>query len=209
MGVKRNRGKYACAIRFPFLRYFKCVCSFVCGRFTAMDRFLSLNLSAPRCKCSEGLLACAWIFGLISGIFFSFSAGDSFFSLMRSAADGRVSICGLLSTILLPLLLSAFAVFISKPRLFIPIAFVKALAFAYCGIGVWLAFGSAGWLFRCFLMFSDICMLPVLWWFWIRNLGTDTRKPFRTFLTVLAAALFIGFLDFNVISPFWASLISQ
>lgn len=171
-----------------------------------MDRFLNFNLSAWRCKKSMIQLACAYLFGLISGVLISMSASDALCSAMRAAVYGRVSIPGLLSAILLPFLFSALAVYISSSWLLIPIAFGKAFLFAFLGTGILGAFGSAGWLVRLLLMFSDIASMPLLWWYWRKSLcgsGHFTRNA------VVAAGfvLLIGSVDYCVISPFLANLI--
>lgn len=176
-------------------------------RFDCLDRYLNFDLSAWRCKKPIFVLACAYFIGLFSGVLISMSASDALVSTMRAAVFGRVSIFGLLSTILLPLLFSAFAVYISRPVLLIPIAFFKAFLFSFLGMGILAAFGSAGWLVRCLLMFSDILTMPLLWWYWIRsssNQGTCQRSS----LVCAAAVCLIGSLDYCVISPFLANLIS-
>lgn len=172
-----------------------------------MDRFFNFDLSAWRCKKPIFILACAWFLGLFSGVLFSMSASDSLGSTMRAAAGGCVSISGLLSAILLPLLFSAFAVYIFKPTLLIPIAFLKAFVFAFLGVGILGAYGSAGWLIRLLLMFSDILMLPLLWWYWLRAFSGPKRRVFDTSVAAVYALL-VGSIDYCVISPFLANLIS-
>ena len=135
------------------------------------------------------------------------SASDALYPTMRAAVYSRVSISGLLSAMLLPLLFSAFAVYISNTWLLIPIAFSKAFAFAFLGIGILVSFGSAGWLVRLLLMFGDIVMLPVLWWYWQKAL-TARQNPLPHCAAAAAFALLIGGLDYCVISPFLANLIS-
>lgn len=172
-----------------------------------MDRFLNFNLSAWRCKKQIFLLACAYLIGLISGVLFSMSASGALYSTMRTAVSGRVSVFGLLSAILLPLLFSALAVYISKAWLLIPIAFCKAFLFAFLGIGIMASYGSAGWLIRILLMFSDILTMPLLWWYWLKALsGAHTRVWHAA--AAAAPALLIGSIDYCVISPFLANLIS-
>lgn len=126
---------------------------------------------------------------------------------MRAAANGRVSITGLLSAFLLPLLFSAFAVYISQPWLLVPVAFGKAFSFSYLAFGVTLAFGSAGWLVRSLLMFSDCLTLPLLWWFWLCCIRASDRDALRSFLVTCTAALMIGCLDYGAVSPLLRNLI--
>ena len=172
-----------------------------------LDRYLHFDLSAWRCKRMLLSLACAFIFGLISGVLISMSASGALDSTMRAAPFSCVSISGLLSAILLPFLLSAFAVYLSCPWLLLPIAFCKAFLITFLGLGVLDAFGSAGWLIRFLLMFGDVITLPLLWWYLYQVI---LRPASRVRCTLVAAvfSLAVGGLDHYVISPFLANLIS-
>lgn len=173
-----------------------------------MDLFFRRFLPIFSRKDTKAFLAFAWILGLITGSFFSVSASNSFLSAMLSAASGRLSISGLLSAMLLPLLFSAFAVYISKEWLLIPIAFLKAFSFAYLGVGVMMAYGQAGWLIRCLLMFTDSLIMPLLWWFWLNALTLPRGQMLGISALAGGVLVFIGSFDYFVISPFLANLIS-
>lgn len=172
-----------------------------------MNRFLHWIPFVLPCKVPQRSLICAWFFGLAAGVGLSFLADDSFLSTMRAAASSHVSIIGLLSAILLPLLFSAFAVYISQPQLLLPVAFCKAFLFSYLAFGVTAAFGTAGWLVRGLLMFSDCLTLPLLWWFWLRCLRIPKEDATHCFFFACAAALLIGCVDYCTVSPFLANLI--
>lgn len=182
-------------------------CDF-CRRFDVMGRFLRLNLPTGRCKVSVTFLASSFFLGLCAGSWFSIQAGILIFPTMRTAASCGVSIPGLLSANLLPLLFSAFAVYISQIWLLVPIAFWKAFQFSYVGMGVMAAFGSAGWLIRLLMMFSDILMLGVLWWYWLRALSGRRGCALVVSLVPFSAAVLIASLDYSVISPFLADMIT-
>lgn len=171
-----------------------------------MYRFFHFDLSAWRCKKWIFLLACAWFLGLVSGVLFSMSASGVIGSAMRAALRSRVSIIGLLSAMLLPLLLSAFAVYIGAPAFLLPIVFVKAFLIAWMGAGILSAFGSAGWLIRILLMFGDSLSLPFLWWYWQK--ATAELHSWRHCILVAVCMLSIGCLDYYVVSPFLVNLIS-
>ncbi len=173
-------------------------------RLDCMGTAFRQNLAAWLRKETIPFLASAWLLGLVSGSFFSVSAGNSFLLTMRAAASSHVSIFGLLASILLPLLFSAFAVYISQPWLLVPIAFGKAFFFSYLALAVLSAFGSAGWLIRWLLMFSDSLSLPVLWWYWLR--AVSGRRKFADTAAAFLAALVIGSVDFYMISPVLANL---
>ena len=173
-----------------------------------MDRFLHLILPTRVCKEPAVNLACSFLAGLLFGACASIAASDTLFPMMRAVAFGCVSIFGLLSAILLPLLFSAFAVYIGQRWLIFLIAFVKAFLFAFLGIGIMNAFGSAGWLVRWLLMFSDSFTLPLLWWFWLRAFSDRRTTSLRFAALIAAAAIIIGSFDYTVVSPFAAMLIS-
>ncbi len=173
-----------------------------------MDLFFHSGFRNISRRDTPFFLAFAWITGLLFGVITSLSAGAHLASLMRMTAYSPVSIVGLLSAMLLPLLCSAFAVYISCPRLLSPIAFVKAFFYAYFCFGVFAGFGSAGGLIRLLLIFSDTAMLPVLWLYWLRSTGSPGQFLYRT-VPAIAAAVLIGSIDYSVISPFLAQILSN
>ena len=150
-----------------------------------------------------------WFAGLISGASASFYAGNPFVSTMRAASSGCVSISGLLSVLLLPLLFSAFAVYICQIRLLFPIVFVKAFCFSFVAMGIDSAFGSAGWLVRILLLFGSGFSLPILWWFWNRLLASKPDRILSDFVTAMTAIAVIACFDHWMIAPFLANLIVQ
>lgn len=171
-----------------------------------MDRFLHPHFLTISRKPSVPVLAFIWILGLISGLLFSYRAGTSFFSAMHTADFRCVSIIGLLSLSVLPLLFSALAVFIGQPWLLVPIAFVKAFCFSFLAFGITVAFGGAGWLIRWLLMFCDCCSLPLLWLYWLRSISHSSKHNPGGTLSCFAAALAIGCVDYCLICPILADL---
>lgn len=153
------------------------------------------------------VLAFCWLAGLVCGILVCLSAGSSLSSWMRSTVFGSVSIVSLLFAAILPFLLSAFAVYISKPALLLVICFCKAFLFSFVSLGVYQAFGSAGWLIRLLLLFSDCMLIPLLFWYWHRHLMSKCSFCVWESVFVLALSVLIGSIDFSIISPFLVSLI--
>lgn len=172
-----------------------------------MGRFLNLKLPHFSRRNNRVFLALFWFSGLLTGSALSVAASDSLAPMMRMAVDCCVSIDGLLTAILLPFLLSVFAVLIHEPWLLLPIAFGKAFLVSFLGIGVLAAYGSAGWLVRGLLMFSDCCTLPLLYWYWSRH-TSDQRGSGAVSALVLVIAILIGSFDYCVVSPFLAAVIS-
>ncbi len=152
------------------------------------------------------LLSGSWLVGLISGIAYSYCSVN-FVSLMRSAAYSTVSIVGVGAVLILPFLLSAFAVLISLRWLLIPLAYAKAFLFGACASAVGLSFGSAGWIIRMLLLFSGWTELPVFYWLWLRCLDGDRGSMTREFSVVLILLIAIGSIGYWIIAPFLASVI--
>lgn len=173
-----------------------------------MARFFHHDLPEWWRKMSTVFLAFSWLAGLVSGIFAFSAAGDTFLPLMRSCLYGSVSIISLLCVTILPFLFSTLAVYVSEPWLLLAVSFGKAFLFSLIAVGISVSFGSAGWLMRLLLMFSDFCVLPLLYWFWLRHISG--QRVFNGFeiAAVLSLFVLIGSVDYCVISPFLASLIS-
>ena len=165
-----------------------------------MARFLHRFYSCLHRNVSVMVISACFLLGLILGIRFSHTV-DFSVSLMRGALCGAVSIVRLLSVLLLPLLFSALAVYFSKPRLLYGIAFLKAFLFAFVSGSVVSCFGSAGWLARWLIMFSDCMSLPLLWLYWLRHI--PGRNPFQGTDTILTASglALIAILDHTLIMP--------
>ena len=152
------------------------------------------------------LLCFCWCLGLLLGTLFAVGADASFLSLMRQAAVSRVSIVNLLTAIVLPFLFSALAVYMGRPRALYVICFCKALCFAFCIVLADRSFGTAGWLIQPLLLFSDLLLAPVLFWFSVRHIGGGSgslQKDIGFCAAVIAA---VAMLDAFWVSPFLAEL---
>lgn len=160
----------------------------------------------PR-KWASLLLACFWSWGLVFGITLFFLAGGSTVSLMRRAAGCQVSIVSLLMTNLLPFLISALAVYIHKPRLLYGCAFFRGCLLGFVSLGTMMAFGSAGWLIRLLLMFSDICLAVLLYLYWLRHISGLRRFSGLACSGFAAASVLAASIDYCFVAPFLARLI--
>ncbi len=164
-------------------------------------------LPARRQFACKFLLTVFWLTGLGLGICFAVHAGDSLILMMRSAAAAPVSITGLMAVLALPFLITALAVYLSQPRLLLVLAFVKACCFGFCASSIDTAFQSAGWLVRYLLMFSELCYLPVLTWFWMRHISGFGRTAVKDLAVCAGAAVAIGLVDYCFVSPWLAMLL--
>ena len=154
---------------------------------------------------SPALLAVCWLLGVFCGMLLFLHAGTPVFSLMRRLPYGSVSIVSLLAAGLIPFLFTAYAVFISRPRMVFAVAFCKACLFSFVSLGISVAFASAGWLMRGLLLFGSGVSCVMLYFLWLRILSG--RKTY--WLAVAAAAAAACWTSFYIISPFLACLIEH
>ena len=158
------------------------------------------NLLKERCKVSRYLLAFFWISGLVLGCVYFQKYQMVFLPLMRTVRFDRVSIVGIAVSVFLPFLFSAFAVYIQKPILIYGICFIKAFILAFSAYGLTVSFADQGWLVRTVLLASDFCMIPILFWFWLRHIQGSSSlfkqncvfAGFCGILVCLAERLFIS-----------------
>jgi hypothetical protein len=147
------------------------------------------------------LLAMFWVCGLEFGDFVFRFTGSNLVSQMPLAAMRQPSIFGLLTSAFIPFLFSAFAVYISAPGLLFVIAFVKAMLFGLVSAAVCAAFGSAGWLVRVLLLFTDLCSVVFLYGYWLRHITGFRHFSAGSFAGYLLLVTGIVLADFYYISP--------
>ena len=165
------------------------------------------NMPAWWRKCCFSLLAFCWIAGLVSGASVCLAAGDSLNSLVRGAAARPVSIVSLLGVTMFPFLFSAFAVYISEPRLLLIVSFGEAFVLSFVSLGAMRCGGSAGWLVRWLLIFSASLSAPLKYLYWLRYLAGGRRFDGLEAACLLCLCALIGSVDFRLVSPLLARLI--
>ena len=147
-----------------------------------------------------------FLLGLVLGILFFHNGECDFVPLMRRISVDSVSIVGAAVAAFLPFLLSAFVIYIQKPSLVLIICFLKGIVYGFCSYGICVSFESCGWLLRCILLFSDICMLPALLWFWLNNLQGTTRLFRQNCNFMVLYGSFVCFIDYYFISAYLARM---
>lgn len=178
------------------------------GGITFMQLKLPADFPKIWCRFCVSFLAFSWTLGLSAGVYFAGTMQSSVFSLMRAAASSRVSIVGLIVLLIFPLLLSAFAVYLSAPICLLPVSFCRGAAFGFCSLGALYAFGSAGWLVRLMLLFSASAMTVPLFWFWIRHISGNKLLLRRDLAVCSALAVVIGIIDYFLVSPYLVMLMN-
>lgn len=158
-----------------------------------------------RRKAFRCYLAFLWCAGLVCGCLAWMWAEDSAVPLMRSVVYAPVSIVGILCVSAFPILISAYAVFLSNFVLLLPVCFGKAFLFSFAALGISQVFASAGWLIQILLLFSSWISLPILYWFWLRSLSRTANIWEAVFLCSLL--ILLGSIHYGIISPFLVRLI--
>ena len=172
-----------------------------------MARFLHLIDSLTIRKADHILLAFSWLLGLGAGGFVSRNAGDHIVSLMRLAPMCQMSIVGLFFNILLPFLLSAFAVYVGLPKLMLIICFGKAFTYAFVVCGIFACYDGSGWLIRWLLLFSDSCSLVLLYGYALRHISGACRFSLSSFAVLVVGIGLLTGVDYTMISPFLRRLL--
>lgn len=170
-----------------------------------MDNYKSV-FPFSRCRNPAWILAFSWVCGLSFGLFLASRMHGNFSSLMRTALTNRVSIVGLLIILLFPFISSAVAVWFSRTGYLYLLVAGKGICFSFCVYLIMVEFPSSGWLFCRLLLFSELCILPPLFYLWIKSIegGKQTIRHSAGFCLLIAVVA--GVLDYFLISPFTVTL---
>ena len=166
------------------------------------------NASISRTQLYVVLLALFWLSGVTAGCAMTVSDPLNICALMRSAGKYRVSIVwlGLLSV--LPLLVISVVTCYRLHYFIFPLCALRGLTFGVCCSGVYLAFGSAGWLVSGLLLFSSILRMPVLLWYCLRCLSKPLLRMKRDLIKCIAITLLVTLVDYLWVSPFLSVLMT-
>lgn len=145
--------------------------------------------------------------GVLIGLILAKLLGSQYFLLMRTAVCGRVSIVSLFAVNLLPFLISAFAVYFSKPQIVFCVCFIKSILMGAAVLAMLRIFGSAAWLVFLLFQFSSLCLFPVLCWFSIRHWAGNRDTLKKDFTICACTAVLILVFDYCLISPFLAGIL--
>lgn len=173
----------------------RCLQSFT--SHSSLNSFLSLN---------KILLTVAWVAGTIAGSLFVRTNPFDFVSVMRMLSTQHVSIVGGVICIGLPIFLSSVCVKYLPGFALCVIAFVKAFTYFCCLSALVIVYGQAGWLVRWLFFFSDSCSVPVLIWFWYRNIDRKNAAPWKDLRLCVAIGALILCIDYFVVSQFSMTL---
>ena len=172
-----------------------------------MARFLFPDLSKSIRKWGIVSLAFCWIFGLIFGVRLNSDAGAVLDSMMPGALRCPLSIVSLLISVFLPLLFSAFAVYIHQPFLLALICFFKALVLSFVSCGFFSVYGNGGWILWLVVLFHDILGSALVLAFSLGHMNTADSLRVWDVCTYLVIGLLAVAAEYCVFEPLLAELI--
>ena len=157
------------------------------------------------CSFRVCFLAFLWVCCLLMGILLAYN-DLSIFLLMRTAVSCHVSIVGLTVVLILPILFSIVGLIFRKFVINYLILAVKALLTGYLLYGLLICYGSAGWLIRCLMLFSDNTVTIILLWLMFRHINGNRGTLAVDSIISVFLAVTIGITDYLFVSPFLCSL---
>ena len=147
----------------------------------------------------------AWLAGLSLGLLADRFYGDCYVSLAFQAGMTELIFSDACMATILPLLLSAFAVFFFHRFGACLACFLRGLTMGFF-LGVLTRAGGA-WL-AVLLLFSGLCFCPVLLWYLWRRLSEGLRTAHRDFGYCLLVGLCLAAVDTWVVAPFLAAALA-
>ena len=166
------------------------------------------NFSISRVQFLSIILALFWLAGVSAGCFISRINPLIFDSMMRSACKSGVSIVWLTLMTLVPLFVVSAAVYFRLRFLIYPLCAIRAFCFSVCCTGVYITFGSAGWLVSGLLLFSSIMTIPVFIWYCLQCLKDSNNCIRWNFLICLAVMILTTLVNYFCVSPFLRALMT-
>lgn len=140
-------------------------------------------------------------FASLAGCLTGYSANETYYSMMRRAASGSVSIVCLFAQASVPLLMSVLAVTRRKTFLLAFIVLSKVFLFSFavtCVVIMILAGDNPSYLL---LLFQDICIMPLLCWLWFQFPKKGSIIRWHCYLSFLLLVLGVVFVNDRYIAP--------
>ena len=157
---------------------------------------------AERRKGSTIFLAFSCVIGFLVGFFIFRKTEPLPFLLMRSTLNFAVSIVGSLFCILLPFLISAFAVTFGIPWLIYLLCFWEAFLYFYVSLVFIVGYQPFGFTVRCFLLFGNLISFPCLYFYWINYLSKNQHSISWEKIIFLLVGILIGLVDYYLAASF-------
>lgn len=144
------------------------------------------------------------ISGFLIGSILSSCTSTLSLPLMRSALFGKMSIVSYIFLVLIPLLITAFAVVFCKPIGVYIICFAKMFSYGFAGQAISNTFYSGSWLARFFLLFSDSAVLFAMLLLCLFRIRKRTVSYRGFLIAAFGLCTTVWLFDYLIISPHFA-----
>ena len=160
------------------------------------------------CNFRAILLAFFWTVSLICGV--CVAANDqSVVILMHLLPMCRVSIVGLMLTLVLPLVITILSGIYNKNYLLFMVAILRGFVFGYCLFGFSVLYSSSAWLMHILLCYSNCATSLVLLWLWFSQVTNMPQNSVKNYIPAIIITIFIGISDYYYVSPLIELLINS
>ncbi len=151
------------------------------------------------------ILVFFWISGTCIGLYFGFRHDQLLADLMLQAVSSHALWTGCFLKVLFPLLLCIGAAIFSFPAAIYASCLVKGICFSCCTYAVYITFNCAAWIVYLLLLFSDLCVIVMLFLLLFKIL-LQQRLTQKIIPAYIAVALLCCAVDYFVLSPFLTRL---
>lgn len=155
------------------------------------------------------VLALSFLSGLLIGCVFARLVMNFLSQTQQPISFRHTPAVVFIVSALSPFLFSAVAVAFSKPQFLLLICFGKAIAFGFYGFYISLIFADGAWLARCLLLFTDACMMPALYLYWLRHISGEVVSSWTENAVFISAAFLVSLFDYIFVVPIWGTLIKN
>ena len=150
------------------------------------------------------VLILTWCGGLLAGVLLCSHASYNYANIVYGAIHTCPSLPGQLVVCVLPVTVSALAVYLPLFPVAYILVLLSAVTHGFSGMAIFMAVGSAAWIVRPMLLVSSSCAFVLMWWLLLqRDAGSRTYKPV---CLALCLSCLIGILYLFFISPFIGDL---
>ena len=153
------------------------------------------------------LLALFSFFGSFSGVMSARNASDIFLSLMGGSSASSVSIVCRTFLLLLPYFAVMLAALYSYSFFLFPLCAIKTFFLGYCAMGIWLTYGSAGWIICSLLLGAEALSTFVFVRLCFCHIEGFHKSISKDILRGVFFAVVLGVLDVLWIVPLCANII--
>ena len=158
------------------------------------------NRNTP-CIIRVSILAFLWVFSTIVGWLVS-SNDTHILSLMPAATQCSLSIIGVLTISILPLVITIAGLVTNKFVIIYILYIIKAFSAGYLLYAISCVYGSSGWLIQSLLLFSGNWTCLLILWITFRHIRHRSRALSKDAFFSIVACFAIAIIDYLYIAPF-------